>query len=55
MASELRFAFTCGNTKGRANVPRSRSPKGSESSENRFHPLGPPYSQYEFDTKGPIP
>ncbi|XP_065092529.1 uncharacterized protein LOC135713350, partial [Ochlerotatus camptorhynchus] len=62
MASELRFALkrnrskttttTSHNNTLRTSTSSRASPKDSEpSSEHRFHPLGPPYAQYEFDPK----
>ncbi|XP_055710635.1 glutamate receptor ionotropic, kainate 2 isoform X2 [Phlebotomus papatasi] len=50
MASELRFALKC-RSKNRG-VRHSHAVNELDSAENhRFHPLGPPYSQYEFETK----
>ncbi|EDS27908.1 glutamate receptor [Culex quinquefasciatus] len=62
MASELRFALKRNRSKSsdhnttattfRTTASSRASPKDSEpSSEHRFHPLGPPYAQYEFDPK----
>ena len=59
MASELRFAFKCGSKQRNSNRSRERaSPNNTSdiSNDHRFHPLGPPYSNYEFDaSKNHIP
>lgn len=55
MASELRFAFKC-SSKQRQQQQQQRSnhegasPNNVSDISDRFHPLGPPYAQYEFDS-----
>uniref|UniRef100_A0A182QHV7 Ionotropic glutamate receptor C-terminal domain-containing protein n=1 Tax=Anopheles farauti TaxID=69004 RepID=A0A182QHV7_9DIPT len=62
MASELRFALKRNNRRSRekqhdgtVRTSRAASPKDmsepSSTEHGRFHPLGPPYAQYEFDPK----
>ena len=59
MASELRFAFKCSGSKQRQQRTEREgaSPNNVSDISDRFHPLGPPYSQYEFDSnnKGHMP
>lgn len=54
MASELRFAFKCSSGSKQRQQQRNgqdgSSPNNASDISDRFHPLGPPYSQYEFDS-----
>lgn len=52
MASELRFAFKCssGSKNRQQRNQEGSSPNNVSDISDRFHPLGPPYAQYEFDS-----
>lgn len=53
MASELRFAFKCSSGSKQRNqrgTQEGSSPNNVSDISDRFHPLGPPYAQYEFDS-----
>jgi hypothetical protein len=53
MASELRFAFKCsssGKQRNQRAAQEGSSPNNVSDISDRFHPLGPPYAQYEFDS-----
>nr|QGW50663.1 ionotropic receptor 21 [Propsilocerus akamusi] len=51
MASELRFAFKCSSKqRGQRSTQEGSSPNNVSDISDRFHPLGPPYAQYEFDS-----
>jgi hypothetical protein len=62
MASELRFALKCNANQqqgkhqqhqhpGRQAPPRTTTHDSPNNDiTDRFHPLGPPYGQYEFET-----
>jgi hypothetical protein len=53
MASELRFAFKRNrpNNRNAANNNAQNSPGDSDGMDHHFHPLGPPYSPYDFEPK----
>ena len=59
MASELRFAFKCSSKQRQQQqqqqlqqraIQEGSSTNNVSDISDRFHPLGPPYAQYEFDS-----